>query len=183
MEEKARAFCKIDVQEFHLRFMDCRWPMAWPAPAGPQMSKAMGPIMEMKHPSNRPLMQQNIRRAYTSNRIRTQRKESRCRILGQNPDKSLLAIQSHLYSFALRFFFFKLPQPLWQFLQRALVYIVKKKGGKPDRKPHLLFYGLRNPYRNIKSENSKDFDQKPQRNCTFMNSASGPIHHNDGTCL
>ncbi len=111
------------------------------------------------------------------NGIRTQRKESRGQILVRSPDKSLkgflLAIQSHLYNFALVFFFFKLPQPLWQFLQRALVYILKKKGGKPDRKSHLLFYGLRNPYRNIKSE----------RNCTFMNSASGPIQHNDGTCL
>ncbi len=31
---------------------------------------------------------------------------------------------------------------------------------------------LRNPYRNIKPENSLDYAQKPQRNCTFMNSAS-----------
>jgi hypothetical protein len=28
-------------------------------------------------------------------------------------------------------------------------------------------------YRNLKSENSQDYAQKPQRNCTFMNSASG----------
>jgi hypothetical protein len=38
-----------------------------------------------------------------------------------------------------------------------------------------LFYGLRNPYRNLKSENSQDYAQKPQRNCTFMNSASGLV--------
>jgi hypothetical protein len=50
---------------------------------------------------------------------------------------------------------------------------VKKIGGKPDRKPYLL------PY--------KDYAQKPQCNCTFMNSASehrvlpwlaiGDLHH------
>ncbi len=28
-------------------------------------------------------------------------------------------------------------------------------------------------YRNLKSENSQVYAQKPQRNCTFMNSASG----------
>jgi hypothetical protein len=28
------------------------------------------------------------------------------------------------------------------------MYTVKEKGGKPDRKPYLLSYGLRNPYRN-----------------------------------
>jgi hypothetical protein len=52
----------------------------------------------------------------------------------------------------------------------ALVYTVKEKGGKPDRKPHPLPYVLRNPYRNLKSENSQDNAEKPQRNCTFMNS-------------
>jgi hypothetical protein len=34
------------------------------------------------------------------------------------------------------------------------------------------FYGLGNPYINLKSENSQDYAQKPQRNCMFMNSAS-----------
>jgi hypothetical protein len=38
-----------------------------------------------------------------------------------------------------------------------LLYTVKEKGGKPDRKPHPLPYGLRNPYRNFKSENSQDY--------------------------
>jgi hypothetical protein len=52
------------------------------------------------------------------------------------------------------------------------MYTVKEKGRKPDRKPHLLPYGFRNLYRNLKSENSEDYDQKPQRKCTFMNSAS-----------
>jgi hypothetical protein len=34
---------------------------------------------------------------------------------------------------------------------------VKVKGGKPHRKPYPLPYVLRNPYRNLKSENSKDY--------------------------
>jgi hypothetical protein len=51
--------------------------------------------------------------------------------------------------------------------------MVKEKGGKPDRKPYPLPYGLRNPYGNFKSENSQGYAQKPQQNCTFMNSASG----------
>jgi len=45
---------------------------------------------------------------------------------------------------------------------------VKEKGGKPDRKLHPLHYGLRNPYKNFKSENSQDYAQKLQRNCKFM---------------
>jgi hypothetical protein len=55
----------------------------------------------------------------------------------------------------------------------VLLYSGKEKGGKPDRKPHPLPYGLRNPYRNLKSENSQDYAQKLQKNWTFMNSASG----------
>jgi hypothetical protein len=49
-----------------------------------------------------------------------------------------------------------------------LLYTVKEKGGKTRIKPHLLPYGLRNPYRNPKSENSQDYAQDPQRNCKFM---------------
>jgi hypothetical protein len=37
--------------------------------------------------------------------------------------------------------------------------MVKEKGGKPDRKPYPLPYGLRNPYGNLKSQNSHA--QKP----------------------
>jgi hypothetical protein len=36
-----------------------------------------------------------------------------------------------------------------------------------------VLYGLRNPYRNLKFENSQDYAQKPQRDCMFMNTASG----------
>jgi hypothetical protein len=31
-----------------------------------------------------------------------------------------------------------------------------EKGGKPDRKPYTLPYGLRNPNRNLKYENSQE---------------------------
>jgi hypothetical protein len=31
----------------------------------------------------------------------------------------------------------------------------KEEGGKPDRKPYPLLYGLRNPSRKLKSENSR----------------------------
>jgi hypothetical protein len=58
-----------------------------------------------------------------------------------------LAIQSHLYSFALRFLFLQTRATSHSFYS-ALLYTVKEKGGKPDRKPHTLSYGLRNPYRN-----------------------------------
>jgi hypothetical protein len=36
------------------------------------------------------------------------------------------------------------------------LYTEKEKGGTPDRKPHPLPYGLRDPYRNLKSENSQE---------------------------
>jgi len=83
----------------------------------------------------------------------------------------LLATHSHLYTaFPWDFYFFKLTQPLTVFIV-LLQYTVKEKGEKPDRKPYPLPYGLRNPYRNLKSENF-DYAKKPQRNFTFMNSAS-----------
>jgi hypothetical protein len=44
-----------------------------------------------------------------------------------------------------------------------LVYAVQEKGGNPERKPHPLPFDLRNPYRKLKSENSQDYAQKPQR--------------------
>jgi hypothetical protein len=49
------------------------------------------------------------------------------------------------------------------------VSTVKEKGRKPDRKSYHLPYGLRNPCRNLRSENSQDYTQKPQRNWMFMN--------------
>ncbi len=69
------------------------------------------------------------------------------------------------------FYFFKLTQPL-TFSTVQLLYTVKEKRGKPGRKPYPLPWGLINPYKNLKSENSQDYAQKPQRNCKFMNLAS-----------
>ncbi len=65
----------------------------------------------------------------------------------------------------------KLTKPLTVFTGQ-LLYIVKEKRGKSKRKSHPLPYGLRNPYRNLRFENSQDYAQKPQRNWTFLNSAS-----------
>jgi hypothetical protein len=84
----------------------------------------------------------------------------------------LLGIQSHLYSFTLSFLFLQTHATTYSFYV-ALLYTVKDKGRKSDRKLRHFSNGLRNPYRNFKSENSQDYGQKPQRNCRFMNSASG----------
>jgi hypothetical protein len=69
------------------------------------------------------------------------------------------------------FYFCKLMQPVT--VSTVSSCTVKEKGGEPDRKPHPFLCGLRSPYRNLKSENSQENVQKPQRNCTFMNTASG----------
>ncbi len=100
----------------------------------------------------------------------------RGRTLGPNPDKSLKSFplcysQSPLYSFVLRF-------PLLHHatsysFYRVLLYTVKEKGGIPYIKPYPFPYAFRNLYRNLKFKNSQDKAQKPQRNCTFMSSASG----------
>jgi hypothetical protein len=47
----------------------------------------------------------------------------------------LLAIQSHLHSFALRFLFLQTHATSYSFCS-VLLYTVKEKGGKSDRKPH-----------------------------------------------
>jgi hypothetical protein len=65
-------------------------------------------------------------------------------------------------------FIFKLTQPFTYFYSSVTVNL-KEKGGKPDRKLYPLHCGLRN----LKSENSQNYAQKPQQNWTFMNSASG----------
>jgi hypothetical protein len=57
------------------------------------------------------------------------------------------AIHSHLYSFASDLYFFKLTQPLSVSTVQMVLYTVKEKGGKPDRKPYPLLFGLRNQYR------------------------------------
>jgi hypothetical protein len=62
----------------------------------------------------------------------------------------LLAIHSHLYSFALRFLFLQTHATSYSSTVQFL-YAVKENGGKPDRKPHPLPHGLIFPYRNLNS--------------------------------
>jgi hypothetical protein len=76
----------------------------------------------------------------------------------------LLALYSNLYSFALRFLFLQIHATSSGFYSSVLyciLYTVKEKGGKPDRKPYppSLPYDLRYPYRNLKLENSQDYVQ------------------------
>jgi hypothetical protein len=67
----------------------------------------------------------------------------------------LLAIQSHLYSFALRFLFLQTHVTSYSFCSALLyVYTVKEKGGKPDRKPH--------PFQEIHTETSRLRPEKPK---------------------
>jgi hypothetical protein len=80
----------------------------------------------------------------------------------------LLAIHSQLNT-ALIFIF--LQTNVMSTVHLLYEYIVREKGDKPKRKPYPLPYGLRNPYRNLKSENSQDFAQKPHGNRSIMNSA------------
>jgi hypothetical protein len=82
----------------------------------------------------------------------------------------LLVTHSHLYSFAFRFIFLETYATPYSFHSSVAVH--KEEGGKPDRKLHPLPFGLRNPCRKLKCENSQDYAEKPQQNCTFMNSAS-----------
>ncbi len=94
----------------------------------------------------------------------------RGRILGRIQTKAwrvfLLIIQSHLFRFALKYLFLQTHATFCSFCS-ALLYTVKK-GGKHDRKPHPVPYGLIN----LKSENSQDYAQKPLWNRMLMNSAS-----------
>jgi hypothetical protein len=87
----------------------------------------------------------------------------------------LLVIHSSPLQFCLKIFLLQTHATAYSFYS-ALLYTVKEKGRKPDRKPNPLPYGLRNPYRNLKSENSQDCGQKPQRNCT------GTYVHEFGSC-
>jgi hypothetical protein len=85
--------------------------------------------------------------------------EYRGRILGQNLDKSFKSFprcysQSSLQLCSWDFYFFKFTQPLTISTVQVL-NTLKEKWGKPDRKPYPLAYGLRNPCRTLKSENSQ----------------------------
>jgi hypothetical protein len=77
----------------------------------------------------------------------------RGRILGRNPDKSLRSFPPAIHSHS---------PNLLQFLQLSYRTVrSKEKGRKADGKQYPLLYGLRNPYRNTKSENSQDYALKP----------------------
>jgi hypothetical protein len=102
------------------------------------------------------------------------------RILGRIQTKVwrvfLLFIHCYLYSFVLRLQFLQTYATFYVFLQFSYWTLQIRKRGKPDRKTYPLPFGLRNPYRNLKSENSQDYAQKPQRNSTFINSTSVPLY-------
>ncbi len=97
------------------------------------------------------------------------------RILGRNPDKSLKSFPPY-YSQSPKQFCLEISiSSNAATYNIKLRYNVREKVWKPERKPYPLLYGLRDSFkkRNLKSENSHDYVQKPRRNCTFMNSASG----------
>ncbi len=71
----------------------------------------------------------------------------------------LLAIHSHLYSFALRFIFLQTHSTSYSFSFGYWLYTVKEKEENPIEN-HPLSYGLRNLYRNLKSENSASPTQR-----------------------
>ncbi len=82
------------------------------------------------------------------------------RILGRNSRQKSYAFSSLLLTVTATaspwdFYFFKLTQPF--------TVSVKETGGKPDRRPYPLRYGLRNLQKS----------QVWEWNCTFTNSASG----------
>ncbi len=59
-----------------------------------------------------------------------------------------------LCSFAFRLLILQTHATSYSFYSQ-LLYTVKEKEGKLDRKPYFLPYGLRNPYKNLTSENFK----------------------------
>jgi hypothetical protein len=85
-------------------------------------------------------------------------------------------------------YFFKLTQPLTfpsnsnnllQISTAKLLYAVKENGGKPDRKTYPLPYGLRNPFRNLKSENPQDYALKPLHEFGFWTRQNNAVEFID----
>ncbi len=79
----------------------------------------------------------------------------------------LLAIHSHLYSFALRVIFLQTQATSYSFYSSVTVCTLystlKRRKMENLVENHSPFpMVLRNPYRNLKSENSEDYVQKPQ---------------------
>ncbi len=95
----------------------------------------------------------------------------------------LLAIHSHLFSFALRFLFLQNRTTSYSFYSSVTV-LCKGERRKTWQKAipgvnlterHTPFLWFKKSKQNLKSENSRYYSQKPQRNCTFLNSASGLV--------
>ncbi len=104
---------------------------------------------------------------------------SRGRILGRNPNKSLQSFppcysQSPL-QLCLEISILKTHAASYNFYSSVTVHCKWERW--KTWKPYSLPYGLRNSYRNLKSENTQDYAQKPQRNWTFMNSAKIRCKH------
>jgi hypothetical protein len=101
------------------------------------------------------------------------------RILGRNQDKSLksfpLCYSQSTIQLCLEISISSNSHNLYTVSTVQLLYTAKENGGKPDKKTIPLSYGLRNPCRNLTSENSQNYAQKPPENCTFLNSAFGFI--------
>ncbi len=98
--------------------------------------------------------------------------------IGHCPASLFLPIdESHLYSFASGFLLLKTHATFYSVFSQCVTVHCKGERmiGNLIENP----YGLRNAYRN-----SQDYAQKPQRNCTFMNTASvlaSVIHCHSGT--
>ncbi len=76
---------------------------------------------------------------------------------------------NYLQYFGQNFFFF----PSW-YSQSPLLTVYTPPPPPPTLSKSCLklVCNVNIVYRNLKSENSQDYAQKPQRNCTFMNSAT-----------
>ncbi len=69
----------------------------------------------------------------------------------------LLAIHSHLYSFALEIFISSSSLNLWEFLEFSYCTLQRRKEENLIENHTLVPNGLRNPYWNLKSENCQDY--------------------------
>jgi hypothetical protein len=96
------------------------------------------------------------------------------RILGRNPNKSIKSLPPCSSQSALQLCLENSISSDSHNLLQFLLYTVKEKEGKPDRKPYPLSLWFKKSIQKAQErKNSQDYAQKPQRICTFMNSASG----------
>jgi hypothetical protein len=102
----------------------------------------------------------------TENWIRIPRPNSWTKSWHKSQDFSSLLFKVTYTALPWHFYFFKLTQPLTVSTVQ-LLYTVKEKGGKPDRKTIPLPCGL-SPYRNFKSENSQDYAQKTSTKLLYV---------------